>query len=64
MFCWHSRIYTMGRNWQNGLQNDASKILNEDCEYAIFLPVDYEKSTGQFYPVLYLLHGGGESHKE
>ena len=41
-----------------------SKILNENREYAIFLPLGYEKNTEKKYPVLYLLHGGGASHKE
>ena len=37
-----------------------SKILNEDREYAIFLPKGYEENTDRSYPVLYLLHGGGQ----
>src|SRR4029078_4393769 len=36
-----------------------SKILNTDRKYAIYLPPDYETSQ-RFYPVLYLLHGGGD----
>src|SRR6476620_9446301 len=36
-----------------------SKILNMDRKYAIYLPPDYETSQ-RFYPVLYLLHGGGD----
>src|SRR4029078_6055444 len=36
-----------------------SKILNMDRKYAIYLPPDYEPSRC-FYPVLYLLHGGGD----
>lgn len=41
-----------------------SKILNENREYAIFLPLGYEENTSKKYPVLYLLHGGGASHRE
>ncbi len=41
-----------------------SQILNEDREYAIFLPKGYEESSDKYYPVLYLLHGGGASHRE
>lgn len=41
-----------------------SKILNEEREFAIYLPRDYDKNTGKSYPVLYLLHGGGGSHKD
>jgi len=36
-----------------------SKILNMDRKYAIYLPPDYEASR-RSYPVLYLLHGGGD----
>jgi enterochelin esterase-like enzyme len=37
----------------------TSKILNMDRKYAIYLPPDYETSQ-RSYPVLYLLHGGGD----
>ena len=36
-----------------------SKILNMDRKYAIYLPPDYETSQ-RSYPVLYMLHGGGD----
>jgi len=36
-----------------------SKILKMDRKYAIYLPPDYETSA-RSYPVLYLLHGGGD----
>jgi enterochelin esterase-like enzyme len=36
-----------------------SKILNMDRKYAIYLPPDYDISQ-RTYPVLYLLHGGGD----
>jgi enterochelin esterase-like enzyme len=36
-----------------------SKILKADRKYAIYLPPDYETSQ-RSYPVLYLLHGGGD----
>jgi enterochelin esterase-like enzyme len=36
-----------------------SKILNMDRKYAIYLPPDYETAQ-RSYPVLYLLHGGGD----
>ena len=38
-----------------------SKLLNMDRKYAIYLPPDYESSE-RTYPVLYLLHGGGDDH--
>lgn len=36
-----------------------SEILKMDRNYAIYLPPDYETSR-RSYPVLYLLHGGGD----
>lgn len=36
-----------------------SKILNMDRKYSVYLPPDYETSN-RSYPVLYLLHGGGD----
>ncbi len=36
-----------------------SKILKMDRKYAVYLPPDYDKSE-RSYPVLYLLHGGGD----
>lgn len=41
-----------------------SKILNQDREYAIYLPKSYSTNPDKKYPVLYLLHGGGGSHKD
>ncbi|RWY55522.1 alpha/beta hydrolase [Mucilaginibacter gilvus] len=38
-----------------------SKILKSERKFAIYLPPDYETS-GRSYPVLYLLHGGGDDH--
>lgn len=36
-----------------------SELLNMERKYAIYLPPDYELSE-RSYPVLYLLHGGGD----
>ena len=36
-----------------------SKILGSDRKYAVYLPAGYENSQRN-YPVLYLLHGGGD----
>ena len=36
-----------------------SKVLNMERKFAIYLPPDYETSQRK-YPVLYLLHGGGD----
>ncbi len=37
----------------------TSEILKMERKYAVYLPPDYELS-GRSYPVLYLLHGGGD----
>lgn len=37
----------------------ASKILDSQRKYAVYLPPDYETSE-RSYPVLYLLHGAGD----
>ncbi len=37
----------------------TSKILKMERKYAVYLPPDYE-SSDRSYPVLYLLHGGGD----
>ncbi|MEP7141795.1 MAG: alpha/beta hydrolase-fold protein [Ferruginibacter sp.] len=37
----------------------TSKILKMERKYAVYLPPDYESSE-RSYPVLYLLHGGGD----
>lgn len=42
----------------------SSKILNQEREYAIYLPKSYNTNPDKKYPVLYLLHGGGGSHKD
>lgn len=48
---------------QSGYVNDKltmqSEILKMERNYAIYLPPDYETSE-RSYPVLYLLHGGGD----
>jgi enterochelin esterase-like enzyme len=48
---------------QHGMVMDdlsmKSNILKMDRKYAIYLPPDYETSR-RSYPVLYLLHGGGD----
>jgi len=48
---------------QNGKVYDnlslPSKILKGNRKYAVYLPPDYETSQ-RSYPVLYLLHGGGD----
>jgi len=56
-------IAAINLNAQTGKVHDEltmeSKILNMERKYAIYLPPDYESSE-RSYPVLYLLHGGGD----
>src|SRR5688500_14811982 len=48
-----------GKVLENGKIN--SRILKMERNYAVYLPPDYEHSQ-RSYPVLYLLHGGGDDH--
>ena len=40
-------------NWQH------SNVYNDEHQFAVYLPPGYDKGT-QKYPVLYLVHGGGD----
>jgi enterochelin esterase-like enzyme len=51
LFAQHGKVY-------DNLSME-SKILGMERKYAIYLPPDYETSE-RSYPVLYLLHGGGD----
>ena len=55
---------TLG-NAQHGkvLDNETmpTSILGGERNYAVYLPPDYDTSA-RSYPVLYLLHGGGDDH--
>lgn len=46
-----------GKTLEN--QTLHSKLLKQEMLYSVHLPAGYEEST-QEYPVLYLLHGGGD----
>lgn len=51
---------------QGTARNDCvleSKILGQTTHYSIYLPAGYETSNID-YPVLYLLHGGGDNWKD
>lgn len=39
-----------------------SEILGQDREFAVYLPKNYANNPDKNYPVLYLLHGGGDTH--
>jgi enterochelin esterase-like enzyme len=59
-----SLSFTLGLFAQTGKISDnltlPSKLLKMERKYAIYLPPDYETSQ-RSYPVLYLLHGGGDN---
>ena len=40
-----------------------SKVLNAEREYNIFLPRSYETDVNKKYPILYLLHGMGDTNR-
>lgn len=40
-----------------------SRILGEPIKYCVLLPASYDSAKAQRYPVLYFLHGLGESEK-
>ncbi|WP_296701355.1 alpha/beta hydrolase-fold protein [Algoriphagus sp.] len=42
--------------------SSPSEILGVEREFAIFLPKSYNNNPTKEYPVLYLLHGGGDTH--
>ena len=41
-----------------------SKILKTKVKYSVFLPASYEEDTRKEYPVVYFLHGLGESNSK
>jgi len=40
-----------------------SKVLNTWRQFFVYTPAGYDANTDQKYPVLYLLHGGGEDER-
>ena len=40
-----------------------SKVFNEWRRFYIYTPAEYDSMTNKKYPVLYLLHGGGEDER-
>lgn len=40
-----------------------SNVFNEWRRFYIYTPAEYSKNPGKKYPVLYLLHGGGEDER-
>jgi enterochelin esterase-like enzyme len=58
-------LFSLNSFTQNGTVYDNlsihSDILKMDRKYAVYLPPGYETSE-RSYPVLYLLHGGGDDH--
>lgn len=56
-FCFVNAFSQTGKVFDN--LSMKSEILDMERKYAIYLPPDYETSE-RSYPVLYLLHGGGD----
>jgi len=60
-----SLLFTLNCFGQSGIVYDNlsldSDILKMERKYAVYLPPGYE-SSDRSYPVLYLLHGGGDDH--
>lgn len=65
MLKWLLLLFALPLSAQQGYVNDnltlESKILGGERHYAVYLPPGYEDSD-RSYPVLYLLHGGGDDH--
>jgi enterochelin esterase-like enzyme len=57
LFCSLTALSQLSKVYEN--LSLPSKILNMERKYAIYLPANYETSQRN-YPVLYLLHGGGD----
>lgn len=49
------RVFSQGKVFEG--RSISSKILDKKIGYSIYLPPNYDGSTGRKYPVLYLLHG-------
>lgn len=45
-------------------QRFRSDLLEELVSYTLFMPSDYDKNTDKTYPVVYFLHGIGESNSK
>ena len=56
-------IFTIAQSESKVFENLSveSNLLGRSIEYAIYLPAGYDVSK-RTYPVLYLLHGGGDDH--
>jgi len=40
-----------------------STVLNKWCQFYIYTPANYDNNINEKYPVLYILHGGGEDER-
>jgi enterochelin esterase-like enzyme len=58
--------YYSVRNVPHGdirIKNYYSRVTNSWRRFYIYVPAGYDENTGEKYPVLYLLHGGGEDER-
>jgi S-formylglutathione hydrolase FrmB len=58
-------LFTVSAAAQSRIDCSAikSRILGEPIKYCVLLPANYDSARSQRYPVLYFLHGLGESEK-
>src|SRR5437016_4819416 len=48
---------------QISIKRYYSTVTNSWRRFYIYTPPDYDQRKGELYPVLYLLHGGGEDER-
>jgi enterochelin esterase-like enzyme len=51
------------RHGEVAMRRYYSSVFNDWRRFYIYTPPDYDKNPGKKYPVLYLLHGGGEDER-
>lgn len=65
VLCLHAQsVRTKSRAGRVEQKTMPCKLLQgvAEREYSVYLPGGYDEDTLRTYPVLYLMHGGGESH--
>ena len=59
-------VYYSERNVPHGdirIKRYYSNVLNSWRQFYIYTPAGYDENTSEKYPVLYLMHGGGEDER-
>src|SRR5690606_9819319 len=57
---WYPLATGSTRLW-NAVVTSTAGTLDEEVHVAVYLPADYDSQPNKRYPVLYLLHGQGDS---